>query len=578
MFNLMQGIATVARGLQRQRGLAGWLYCHNPFYVISAELVFIGLRKSFHTTEGAFQAGALMAALLGYALLLATIAWLIIRYGGVWDDARTILLLVVAMFLAVAVSLDETLARSPRLGQVCYLGGFVFAVAASEALLRGIRLRLPALYRIPYYLILLLFFSYPLALTPYLNDPDGPTLRWLLFGFSPLAGVVFLSLIPAIRRGSQYVAKNGSPWPYPLYPWTLFGLLGVAILGRASYLCTSFHFVGMSRVVARSDSIFGPYFLVPFLLALEVLIIEAAAASRNGAMKRAAMAVLPGILILTVIGHRSDPVYRGFLALFQETLGGTPLFLGLIALIGLYGYAGVRRLPHATGGLAGTLIALSVVGPGTLDLDGLIAPQPLPLVAVAALELGLGIKRRQSWHVLVGAGCLVTAITTGMRHIGLERYQGLAASHLAILVGALIGACWQDGLGRFLQRAAALLLALACVTATWRPPAVVESIPDEWIRVYPVLAISCAAGYAMLTRCRPFFIATCVSVAAWLSALGWKGYRDLRQILIGLDWIVVGLGFFALAVVISLFKMGVPARWRDRDAEIAESPLGKTGV
>src|SRR3954462_3197000 len=119
----------------------------------------------------------------------------------------------------------------------------------------------------------------------------------MLFGFSPVSGLGFLTRIPAIPRGPGDLAKNGRPWPVPLYPWSLFGLLAAAACGRASYLCISLHFVGMSSSVGRSDSIFGPYFLVPFLLALDVLLVEAAAVSRNRVMQRGAMAVLPGVLV-----------------------------------------------------------------------------------------------------------------------------------------------------------------------------------------------------------------------------------------------------------------------------------------
>src|SRR4051812_16112322 len=182
---IMSQLAHVLAGLARRRGpargLVGWLYTSNPFYVLSADLVFIGLRLSFDTSGKSFETGALMLALLGYTLLLATTACLLIRVGRVWDDARTILLLVVGMFLAISVTFDEALAGSPALGKACFLGGLGFAVLVSEGLLRGIRLRLPSLYRLPYYFILTLFFLYPVALTPYLRQPDSPTLQWLLF-------------------------------------------------------------------------------------------------------------------------------------------------------------------------------------------------------------------------------------------------------------------------------------------------------------------------------------------------------------------------------------------------------------
>src|SRR5262249_52433446 len=142
---------------------------------------------------------------------------------------RTVLLLVVLMFLATSVTFDEVLVSSPERGLVCYLGGLLFAVAVTEGVLRGIRLRLPAWFRGPYYLILALFFLYPLALTPLLDRPRSEALMWGLFGFSAAAGLAFLSLLPAVRRGPGYVCFNGSPWRWPLYPWALFGLLAAAV-------------------------------------------------------------------------------------------------------------------------------------------------------------------------------------------------------------------------------------------------------------------------------------------------------------------------------------------------------------
>ena len=107
------------------------------------------------------QTWALMFGLAGYTLLLAVTACLLVRFGGVWDDVRTVLLLVVLMFLATSVTFDEALARSPVHGAACYLVGWLFATLVSEGLLRGMRLGLPPWFRGPYYLILSLFFSTP---------------------------------------------------------------------------------------------------------------------------------------------------------------------------------------------------------------------------------------------------------------------------------------------------------------------------------------------------------------------------------------------------------------------------------
>ena len=117
-------------------------------------------------------------------------------------------------------------------------------------------------------------------MSPLLAHPPGASLYWALFGFSAAAGVAFLTLVPAIRRGPAYVAENGSPWRWPLYPWVLFGMLGVCVCLRAFYLCVSFH------PILGTESIFGPYFLIPFLIAVNILLIEATAHSRGTFARR----------------------------------------------------------------------------------------------------------------------------------------------------------------------------------------------------------------------------------------------------------------------------------------------------
>ena len=554
---------------EQKPSAAAWLlrraYTSNPFYVISADLVFVGLRMSLDASGQTSQTGALMLALMGYTLLLATTACLLIRMGDVWDDVRTLLLLVVAMFLAISVTFDETLAGNPRLGRLLYLGGLLFAVAVSEGVLRGIRLRLPALFRAPYYLILSLFFLYPVALTPWLGDPDSPALQWALFGFSPLAGVAFLCLLPAVRRGPGYVAGNGSPWRYPLYPWVLFGLLGAAVCGRAIYLCLSFHFVG------KSDSIFGPYFLVPFLFAADLLLLEAGVVSRNRTTQRVALVALPALLMLSAAGHRPDPVYQRFLTTFQSGLGGSPLFLTLIAVLAAYGLAAARRLPLALAGMTLSLFALCVVGPRTLDLGGLVAPQPLPLVAVAALQLGLALRHEESWRALLGSVCLIGAVTIGAGRFGLHEHQGLIAFHAVVVALMAIGVVFDDPLARVLQGAGAALLVLSGLTAVGLGPVAIAGPPPEVVRAYPFLLCVAAAGYGYLTGCRPYLAAASVGLLGWLTAIGWQGYCGLRWVLPGLDWITGGLAFFGLAAIISLGKAGV---WSSRGAQRRNEGIG----
>src|SRR5207237_4109870 len=126
----------------------------------------------------------------------------------------------------------------------------------------------------------------------------GEALMWGLFGFSSVAGLVFLTLLPAARRGPGYAADNGSPWRWPLYPWVLFGLLGLAVPARAFLLCWSMHLLEGSDI---DRLIFGPYFVVPFGLAAAVLLLEIGLASARAMVIRVALAAPVVLVVLAAV-------------------------------------------------------------------------------------------------------------------------------------------------------------------------------------------------------------------------------------------------------------------------------------
>lgn len=542
---------------RRPRGLVRWLYTSNPFYVLSAELFFVGLRVSFNTHGATFETWGLMLGLAGYTLLLATTACALIRLGRVWDDMRSLLLLVVLMFLAMSVTFDDTLAAHPALGVACCVGGLGFAVAVSEGVLRGIGLALPRRFRVPYYAILALFFLYPAALLPLLHQPESSALQWALFGFSPVAGLVFLTLLPAIRRGPDYVAENGSPWVWPLYPWVLFGLLGLAACARSSYLCLSMHFVERSALNAsRSSTIFGPYFLVPIVLAAGLLLLELGLERRNRIVLRVALAVPIGMLALALTGRPSDYLTQQFLVHFRVGLGGTPLFVTLLATIAFYAFAAFRGVPSAWGALSVASLALSVVGVDTRGLDYLDSPRPWPFVAVALLQLTLALARRDSSRGLFAAACLVAAATISLPERWSRFDHVVVGYHLTVIALLLIGAVFDDPQGCWSRRAGAVLLLCSSLASLLAGPEAFPGIAVEVVLGYPLAVIAVALVYGTLVR-EPWFQATARACAGfWLATVGWRGYLVLRQLLAGLDLIVWGLLSFLVAAAISLRKAG----------------------
>ena len=96
------------------RNVLSLIYFHNPFYLISTTLFVYGLKLLFRDGNSSvlFEQGtvtymqpwSLLASLAGVTVLMAVTAVLIVRCGKVWEDARSLVLIVLLMLLAIAVS------------------------------------------------------------------------------------------------------------------------------------------------------------------------------------------------------------------------------------------------------------------------------------------------------------------------------------------------------------------------------------------------------------------------------------------------------------------------------------------
>jgi hypothetical protein len=533
------------------RDFVRFFYNKNPFYVMSAALIFWGLRSSFDTTGKTFETEAFMIGLSGYTLILAGAACILIRLGQVWDDVRTILLLVVLMLLTISVSFDEFLANDSSVGMWYYLGGLVFAIAVSEATLRAIRLRLPWLFRIPYYLFLALFFLYPVAISRLIRDPSDPVLLWALFGFSSVAAVLTLTLLPAVWQGSRYVRDNGSPWPWPYYPWTLFFVLALAVGGRGYYLCCSFHFV------RGSDTIFRPYFLAPFLLAVNFIVLEIALRSR---VKPVLSAVLLGPVVIALLCITSPARIandHGFQRLFVDTLGTAPLYFALIGAALFYTYAMLRRVEHALWGLTVVLAMLSITGTRGVWPQVVDELAVWPLFLAAVLLFAMAVARRESVCCALAVLFLLAGVSVGFHETAFTAYRGLLPVHLFLLSVMVIGAVFKDPFARVLQRIGIVGILGGSLAAVSAAPALFGNPPPMLLAAYPLLAASAAGLYVFVVGNREYLIAVVGGLFVWLVKVGWPAYQQLRHTVEGLDKIVFGVLFLVLALAISLAKAGV---------------------
>lgn len=525
------------------------LATHNPFYAISAALVFYGLRTSFNAS-GTLSSAVLMACVAMYALLLTTTAIWLRRLGTLWEDVRMLALLVLLLLLGMSVMFDETLLARPQLGRSYFLGGWLFAVVVCEALLHGLRVRLPASYRIPFHALLALFFLYPLGAARRVTAGDETALGWYLFGFASAAAAIFLTLLPAVWRGPRVVADNGTPWHWPLYPFTLFVFLAIGVVGRAYYLCYSF------STAPDGQSIFGVYFLIP--LAWVVGLLALVGVARHGSSNAATrMLVLPlGWLALTNIvqtRYHYDPTYAQFLKEWMMTVGCGPAAIAVIAAAVFYVVAWVLWAPYALGGLVAALSGMSLIyGPAQSILDR----QPAlaaPFLIATLLVWAEGLRRRDIWLCCLGALMVTPAVFVW----AIRRHDPAASFltyHATMAALSLVGLIFYGERGRGVRIAVIGMLLLSGSNAVLRPDGGMFAPIPAWATYYPWLAIVAVVAAGYVFRDTVGYVVGIVLLLEWLGVCGWQEYLRLRRYVPGLDAITLGMLAFLAAVGVSLSK------------------------
>jgi len=494
-----------------------------------------------------------MASLCGFTLLSATTAWVIVRFGKVWEDARSIVLILVLMFLAISVSFDELLNLHPGEGLELLLFGFGFSIAVSEGLLRSLQIRFPAVYRLPFYLILALFFAYPYFVSPEVTGLDPPATRWRLLLFPSVAGLLALTLIPAVRRGSAYLAENGTPWKWPWFPWTVFAFLGFAVVGRTYYLNISFDesFGPLSAMY----SAFGLYHLIPFALAVLTVLLEISLVEGKESLRKDALVLAGLIPVLAIPFRMSDPIYAGFHAEFTRTLAA-PLFLCVWAVCGFFVYAWLRGIRQAEAGVVVMLLAASFIGPATTHLGNLTEPDWMPLAALALLQLALAIRRKSSLRFFGGILVASLLIVPALAEPGQKLLRYPVPVHVTLLGGIACGLFFADKAAKYFKQAAAIALPATSLASAWYWHS--GGVAEGWLVLYLVVMTCLPLGLWYFTRDRWYFGAGIANVAGGSGGLSWMGYRFVK-FQVGaniLQPLLYGIAFFLIAVLISAHKAG----------------------
>lgn len=558
----LRGAEPRVLGVRTRKG-GGWTQQRiaasgNPFYLISACLVFYGLRTLFPTAEDPTYAWTLSIFLMLFTGVLAVTAVAIVRLGRVWDDARSILLIIALLFVALSVSCDGHVVESLAGGSGLLAGGLLFAVLVSEGVLRGLRLALPLCYRVPYYALLALFFGYPLFLTLLLQHGSHTSRELGLVGFTPAVALVLLGLLFAVRRGgeSRAVASRSKdsvqPWAWPWYPWALFGLLTVAAGLRAYLLSVSF------AVGNGAAAPFAPYLLIPLVLAIGTLAVAAAARERHPRLRLFGLCMPPLAFLLAIIGADHGPA----LLLLEHIVVAvdSPVRLTWVASLMLYAFAWSQGSRQAPIWLLGCFAAGSTITGGTISVATLTEPQAVILLPVGVLLLAVGLRQRVSALTFVGMGVTLGAACLAFEGTWFTRYAGLLPLHLFLASTIVMGALYRDDFAQILEHAGAIALTACAPGALCFGESFVPGISLLLLSAYASVIVLVLAGYGLLLRSRIHLQAASGCVGLVLVVVAWKNRASLATIRwpAGLGTVLCGTAALGVAIWVS----GVKARVR----------------
>ena len=530
--------------------VARWLYTKNPFYLLSACFVLFGLQKIYGTGMASpMGAWTLVLALCGYTSLLVLTTLLIIRLGKVWEDARSLVLIVLLLFVALSTSFDGLCNEFPSTAYYVLLFGFILSIVLTEGLIFGLRVRFPFFFRLPYYVILGIFFATPLWVATGINDLPIQVVRWRIFLFPTISGLAALTLLPAIHRGADYVKDNGTPWRWPWFPWTVFGLLAVGVVVRSYGLTLSFY----PAFGFRSN--FGLYYLIPFVLAVLTILFEISLVHGVRRLRYGALMAVPVVLMLA-IPSGSGKAYDRFLASFTETIGA-PLWVATLAMTGFYAYCWIRGSRFAEFGLMSSLGVLVILD----RFHGVSLPTHpwnwQPLLVAGLIQSFAFVCERKSWRCFTACGLLaaVSTLVVGDASFGVSSFHMFY--HIVFVGCLLIGCAFVDDFARLLLYVAALTMILVGVAAPLLRFG--GSMPDTTVSLYTGSAMLISV---FLWRCRGerfWFVAALSNVlGGGLSSLWWCYEWSARIVgTVGARAVAWGLLSFLIAVLISAAKGGV---------------------
>lgn len=525
-------------------------YNHNPFYVISAALVLYGLHVFFADSLDPTEGWTFTQLLVGYMLLLGATSVAIVRLGQVWEDARTLVLLVSVLMIALSSSFDRVCLDNAAQGARFLISGLGCSLVMSEMLFRFLGLRFPWTYRLPFYSLLILLFAYPIWLGYLSLQSRNMEMSWCVMGFSTIAAALFTMLVPAARRRGQDVVNNGTPWNWPLYPWSLFVLVGVGVLLRAYAMSMSFDPTKGSAIGFQS------YFIIPLILSWLLLWNEGADQSKPARRGFAVCAPL-ALVVLAFPGSGANLSQARYLAMLHDSIG-SPIQITAALLIVYFVYLWLRGIRLAEAGILVCLGILALVDGSTVNLETIAPIKTEPVVVGVALLVVAGLWYGSAVRMAIASLAVIAAISYSLRGTDFLAYHGYIPVHLAFFALILLGLCFHDWLGRHIAQAAPYLLTALSTAALSAYRFAFPELPPAGNGALALVVAITAAAYWMKKQRFVDLVATTTCLAISLALFAEQAIGNWLGSLIvhGRRWVALGAVFFLIGLAISLVKGG----------------------
>jgi hypothetical protein len=232
---------------------------------------------------------------------------------------------------------------------------------------------------------------------------------------------------------------------------------------------------------------------------------------------------------------------------------GSPLYVAVCAATVFCVYAFVRRAPFAERTMNAALALHLIIGSSTGDYATRLNDPPVwPLLVLAGLQIGLGCWRHQPLRLVAGLlGAIATLHLTVLSEYPLA-YRNVATVHMSWILILVAGIVFQDEFLRFSAAAGTFLLAAGALNVGSH----IHGL-DPWIPTGYVIGLAVVSTvFATSLHNRPFAIAAAANsllastqVTKWF--LQWlREQPDWK----GIAFYLVGLGWFVLAIVVSVLK------------------------